>query len=501
MHWGATAGYLEFRGDDIAPGSINSEFKVPFVGSYLVVTQGNFFSDLMIRREYYNVTANQPAFNLHNQQFGARGWSVSIGAGYNFGLYDGWFIEPSAGFVWSRTEVDAVTLAGPPVNPINGTLAIDDIDSRIGRATLRFGRNFTTNGLALQPFASVSVYREFAGDVTADYVSCVGCAVLGLDPATLIAQTATSRIGTYGQYSLGVAGQVIDTGWVGFVRGDYRKGDSIEGWTANAGLRYNFVPERAPVHKMVVKGPPIPTVAPYIWSGIYVGGHFGVGQGEGHVGFPGTAVTVDPYIGGYLAGGQIGFNIQNGPWVFGLEAEYSKSNIKGTKACGTDPGFDFFSDGVQAFAINPRFSPLLLTCENKLDWLATAAARLGIISWWSDRTLLYVKAGGAWTNEDVNIGCTFGPGNNSDPLAAAVCRNPAGALTGGFSGSENRFGGLIAVGTEFGLTREWSAKAELAYIRFRDQEITASDGTRIDIGASVATAKIGVNYRFGAVMP
>jgi outer membrane immunogenic protein len=59
---------------------------------------------------------------------------------------------------------------------------------------------------------------------------------------------------------------------------------------------------------------------------------------------------------------------------------------------------------------------------------------------------------------------------------------------------------LIAVGTEFGLTREWSAKAEFAYIRFRDQEITASDGSRIDIGASVATAKIGVNYRFGPVM-
>ena len=179
--------------------------------------------------------------------------------------------------------------------------------------------------------------------------------MVGLDPATLVAQTATSRVGTYGQYSLGVAGQVIDTGWVGFVRGDYRKGDSIEGWTANAGLRYNFVPERAPVHKMVVKGPPIPTVAPYIWSGIYVGGHFGVGQGEGHVGFPGTAVTVDPYIGGYLAGGQIGFNIQNGPWVFGLEAEYSKSNIKGTKACGTDPGFDLV-DG-QAFDDQHQVQP------------------------------------------------------------------------------------------------------------------------------------------------
>ena len=118
VHWGTTVGYLESRGDDIngndiTPGAIHSEFKVPFIGTYLVATQGNFFSDVMVRREYYNVAVNQPAFNLHNQEFGARAWSVSIGAGYNFALYDGWFIEPSAGFFWSRTEVDPVTLAGP----------------------------------------------------------------------------------------------------------------------------------------------------------------------------------------------------------------------------------------------------------------------------------------------------------------------------------------------------------------------------------------------------
>ena len=58
-----------------------------------------------------------------------------------------------------------------------------------------------------------------------------------------------------------MAAQVINTGWVGFVRGDYRKGEDIEGWTANAGLRYNFVPEAlAPVMmlsgKSLVKAQP-----------------------------------------------------------------------------------------------------------------------------------------------------------------------------------------------------------------------------------------------------
>ena len=41
--------------------------------------------------------------------------------------------------------------------------------------------------------------------------------------------TTTSRVGTYGQYSIGLAGQIVNTGWLGFVRVDYRNGDRIEG--------------------------------------------------------------------------------------------------------------------------------------------------------------------------------------------------------------------------------------------------------------------------------
>ena len=54
---------------------------------------------------------------------------------------------------------------------------------------------------------------------------------------------STTRVGTYGQYSLGLAAQVANTGWLGFVRVDYKNGDNIEGWTGNAGIRYQFTPE------------------------------------------------------------------------------------------------------------------------------------------------------------------------------------------------------------------------------------------------------------------
>jgi opacity protein-like surface antigen len=71
--------------------------------------------------------------------------------------------------------------------------------------------------------------------------------------------------------------------------------------------------------------------------------------------------------------------------------------------------------------------------------------------------------------------------------------------TSGFSASNFKAGGLVGLGSEFGLTREWSAKAELNYIWF-PHDITAA-GTQLNFGASVVEAKIGLNYRFGQAYP
>ena len=65
----------------------------------------------------------------------------------------------------------------------------------------------------------------------------------------LTSTLTTSRVGTYGQFGLGVAGQVIDTGWLGYARVDYRTGENIEGVSGNIGLRYQFNP--GPMHSPV----------------------------------------------------------------------------------------------------------------------------------------------------------------------------------------------------------------------------------------------------------
>ena len=52
--------------------------------------------------------------------------------------------------------------------------------------------------------------------------------------------TAASRVGTFGQFGAGVSGQILNTGWLGYARADYRTGDNITGWDLTGGIRYQF---------------------------------------------------------------------------------------------------------------------------------------------------------------------------------------------------------------------------------------------------------------------
>ncbi|MFL5108255.1 MAG: autotransporter outer membrane beta-barrel domain-containing protein, partial [Xanthobacteraceae bacterium] len=175
---GTTAGYLESRSRELNGGGTRTNFEVPFIGAYVVVTRGGFFADLTVRGEFYNMELNNPAINFFNQPFSAHGVSVSASAGYNM-PFGAWFIEPSAGFIWSRTKVDPFSAVGLPGGlDFSGTVTVNDIDSEIGRATIRVGTSFTAGNLFLQPFVSASVFHEFADNVTANFQTCANCVFL-----------------------------------------------------------------------------------------------------------------------------------------------------------------------------------------------------------------------------------------------------------------------------------------------------------------------------------
>jgi opacity protein-like surface antigen len=475
LHVGTTAGYLSSRATDNNGGQTN--FEVPFYGLYGVATYGRFFADVMVREEFYSANLTAPTVGLFGQQVGARGLSVSTSAGYNFALANNWFIEPSAGFIWSRTRVDDFTVSGGLIgNGIVSTYKTAPIESQIGRVSLRGGTTIVTPNMIWQPFASVSVFHEFAGNVQSSSVSLNAAALAFVPPIplTLTGANSTTRVGTYGQYSLGIAAQVPNTGWLGFARVDYRNGNNIDGWTGNAGLRYQFTPEMIAAAVMPRKAPVKAAgafIPPTNWTGFYVGGFAGIEYGNTDIRFVGTPnIGNNPRVLGGMGGVQAGYNYQlANNFVLGVEADVGAVNLHGSRTCTI--GIDFATS---------------LNCQNSANWMATVAGRAGY-SW--GRTLIYVKAGAAWSDDRVSVSCIFGP--------IGFCFNQFGGTTNGFNTSGTRSGWLLGYGAEFDLGRNWSAKAEYNYIDLGSRTALATDGvtTLRDYGA-INQVKIGVNYRF-----
>ncbi|HVG50799.1 MAG TPA: autotransporter domain-containing protein [Xanthobacteraceae bacterium] len=500
LHFGTTAGYLE-ADTDASGVAFKTNVQVPFAGIYGAATYGRFFADLLIRGDYYQTQINSPQFNFFGQNLNAHGLSIAGSAGYNFALQNNWFIEPSIGVVHTNVKVDNINIVGVGgITPIAGTISVNDIESTIGRLGVRVGTVVNYNSWILQPFASVSVWHDFSNDVTANFVACCATSFTPAVqpapnlPASISQSFSGQNIGTYGQYSLGLSGQLADTGWLGFVRVDYRNGDRIEGLSGTGGIRYQFTPEMlaAPIVGKASKGPAL--VAPVAlapnWGGFYVGAFLGAAYGQAHWGISGFG-SVDPHAGGVIGGGQAGYNWVAGPYtfgmlsgqyVYGIEGDIGATNLKGAQACGPLTG-TFTTAGV-------LFNT---TCNVSADWLATLTGRFGI-TW--GRSLLYVKGGAAWTDAEYTLTCNNGPLNGT--LGISNCFNPAGALVNTSTASHSHTGYTVGFGGEFALTPQWAAKAEYTFTDFGDKSATGSDGTPYNLGLYINQVKVGLNYRFSA---
>jgi outer membrane autotransporter protein len=492
FHFGTTAGYLTSQdhivegafaftdsvsGTVVGGGPFTSTTDIPFIGVYAAATYGGFAVDALLRTEYYQTNLNAPGANLFGQNVDAHGLTFSSSAAYQWQVPNSnWFIEPSAGIIISRVKVDPFNFrtTGGPTDQLDGTLRLNDIKSDIGRLGLRFGTSLNAGNIVWQPFAAVSIWHEFGPNVTSNFATCPGCVVInpGFIPTTVLATSSTSNFGTFGQYSLGVSAAVPGTGWLGFARVDFRDGPNLEGWSGTGGIRYQFAPEGAPKPLPIkTKAPPPRVVEAINWTGFYIGGFGGATQGRADWGYVGGEAS--PYIGGFIFGGDIGYNYQVGSYVLGVEADLAGTNTKGGTACGP-----------LSFPTPPMFQ---MTCNAKADWIATATARVGY-AW--DRALFYVKGGGAWTDEKFSATC------NLSLQAFPTCTNPAGVDSNGLTANTSRGGWVLGWGTEFALSRNWSAKAETDYISFGDSNVTASDGSPLKVGMHFWEEKIGVNYRF-----
>lgn len=484
IHIGVTGGYTESSiSSPTGSGIFQGEFQIPFAGLYAAVTKGGFFADAQIRGDFYQGRLSDQSNGLFGQGLDARSYSVTGNVGNQFPLGNDWFVEPSAGVVYSRVSVDRLALAGTLLLANNPGLAppsrvdVNDFDSVLGRASVRVGRNFLIDGFALQGFFTASVFNEFAGNVRTNIATGFGELDPGLAPLDATAVISSERIGTYGQFALGLAGQILNTGWLGFVRGDYRIGERVEGVAISGGLRYQFTPEQLARPSIVRKGadPDIAVLPTLVnWTGFSIGGSLGALRDESEqrldLGTPGIN-KVTPLAAGVLAGGQVGYDYQVGSLVFGVSGDLAYTNARGAKTCPTVLG-------------------LFFTCETQTDFLAMATGRIGYAS---DRTLYYVKGGAAFAD----LRERFRSNTGSEPL---ITGDTFQTIT---SPDYSAVGWTIGAGVEFALTSNWSARAEYMHYELERRRVSlpADQGIAASAEHTGDLVRVGVNYRFAFDAP
>jgi opacity protein-like surface antigen len=494
IHFGLTGGYSELQSSD-ADGGYSGSFQVPYLGLYAVLTSGNFFADAQVRGEFFENRINDAGAGIFSQKFNATGTTIAGNVGYQFKFANSWFLEPSLGLLWSKTPVDDINASGtillPNVPTANGvwasTIHIGDIDSLLGRASLRVGTSVTAGNIVYTPFVTGSYFREFDSGSIASSIAISQtllpnptstCNTLKMtffyDNCAYQGSISTSRPISYGQVSVGSSFSVLNTGWLGYVRADYRAGTDISSYSFSGGLRYQFTPGGPmAATAMATKAPIVkaPIAAQfYDWTGFYVGGFVGgvmgntgwsyLGATNLSLGFPFTSVA----NAGFLGGGTWGYNRQMGRWVAGFEMDFGGSNARGGRSVPCPAGF-------------------LFTCESGTDWLSTVTGRLGYTF---DRLMVYSKGGLAIGS--VSAASVWNPGvlavNFGGPTPTALA----------FRATDTGVGWTLGGGAEFALTQNWSSKAEAMYYDLGSATYQLDAPVRIS--RTGVTGRVGVNYHF-----
>ncbi len=193
---------------------------------------------------------------------------------------------------------------------------------------------------------------------------------------------------------------------------------------------------------------PVYSMPGYNWTGFYAGINGGYGFGKSD--WSGTGATAGTSPKGMLLGGTLGYNLQTGSLVWGLEGDIDYSWMKGS-AVGTGA-----CAGVG--------------CETSNKWFGTARGRIGYAGW--DRWLPYFTGGAAF-------------GNVKTSTAAGV------------SEDKTRIGWTIGAGIEYAMATNWSTKVEYLYADLGTSTCSiATCGAATDISFKANIVRVGLNYHF-----
>jgi outer membrane immunogenic protein len=168
-----------------------------------------------------------------------------------------------------------------------------------------------------------------------------------------------------------------------------------------------------------------------------------------------------------VAGGQIGYRWQTAAWVFGVEGQGDWANLRGSNQSLFAPAF---------------------TNRSRIDAFGLFTGQVGY-AW--NNALLYVKGGAAVTSDRFDVWTT------------------AGNVLVANTGSQNRWGGTVGAGVEFGFAPNWSAGVEYDHLFMGTQSATFTANGALGafppgaffgadrIRQDVDLVTVRVNYRWG----
>jgi len=218
----------------------------------------------------------------------------------------------------------------------------------------------------------------------------------------------------------------------------------------------------APIYKA-------PPRAVYNWSGCYVGALAGFSEHN-------TTVNQFDYYswvgwsnGGNL-GGEIGCNLQDDTFVYGVEVDGSWLSNNASQQ-----GYEY---GTQSWSVN---------------WLSTFRLRTGITA---GKTLFYVTYGAALGHTS-STSCYYG-------AYYGGCSYDSDVYS--FQGSATKLGWVVGVGLERAIMdSKWTAKVEALYVDLGDYTLCSMSslygcngyyGTPYSVHNAVYIARVGLNYKF-----
>jgi outer membrane immunogenic protein len=207
-----------------------------------------------------------------------------------------------------------------------------------------------------------------------------------------------------------------------------------------------------------------PMIAPFSWTGIYIGGDVGYGyaQSTGTVADPAGIFASVPYsfnVNGPLAGGFIGGNYQMGQLVVGAEADWQWANLTGNS--GSVPGFGG-----------------ALTASSTVKSYGSARGRLGYAV---DHWLFFGTAGWAWGTWSTSYG----------PTAGAVVATDNATSTKGWT---------AGAGIEYAFTNNILGRVEYRYTDLGSVSFVAP-GLISELGNKITISDIraGLSFKFGGM--